>query len=140
MPIRQDWSNTGKYWSSNLHNQHTFHLSVNSFFDSTGSFWAKVTPWALRKTVNWIKNSYGDVPIYVTSNGVSDNTGELEDNDRVEYFRQYIDEALKGRVELLNIIILTLFSKGILEKYNKFAFYNLDTVITETYSKISFNV
>jgi len=71
---------------------------------------------------------------------VSDNTGELEDNDRVEYFRQYIDEALKGRVELLNIIILTLFSKGMLEKYNKFAFYNLDTVITETYSKISFNV
>ena len=140
MPIRQDWSNTGKYWSSNLHNQHTFHLSVNYFFDSTGSFWAKVTPWALRKTVNWIKNSYGDVPIYVTSNGVSDNTGELEDNDRVEYFRQYIDEALKGRVELLNIIILTLFSKGMLEKYNKFAFYNLDTVITETYSKISFNV
>jgi hypothetical protein len=50
----------------------------------------------MRKILNWIKSHYGDVPIYVTSNGVSDTTGKLNDSERVNFHREYIDEMLKG--------------------------------------------
>lgn len=60
----------------------------------------------MRKTLNWIKSHYGDVPVYVTSNAFSDTTGELNDTDRVEYHREYINEMLKGNV-LLSVVPVT---------------------------------
>ncbi|XP_053375783.1 uncharacterized protein LOC123534954 isoform X1 [Mercenaria mercenaria] len=60
------------------------------------SLMPKDSPWAMRKTLNWIKAHYGDVPIYVTSNGVADSTGQLNDTERVNFYREYIDEMLKA--------------------------------------------
>ncbi|KAL3857520.1 hypothetical protein ACJMK2_012180 [Sinanodonta woodiana] len=62
----------------------------------SGSNWLKVTPWALRKMLNWIKSNYGDIKVYITENGVSDNTGQLNDQSRTEYLKAYIDEVLKA--------------------------------------------
>lgn len=46
--------------------------------------------------VNWVRKEYGDVPIYITENGVSDLTGTLEDHQRVDFYKGYTNELLKG--------------------------------------------
>lgn len=51
----------------------------------------RVSPWAMRKTLNWIKNNYGNVSVYVTGSGVSDDVANIG-----EYHRDYINEVLKG--------------------------------------------
>ena len=63
---------------------------------SSGSGWLKVTPFGLRKILNWIKNHYNNMPVYVTENGISDKNGSLTDFHRIHYYRTYINEMLKG--------------------------------------------
>ncbi|KAK3599458.1 hypothetical protein CHS0354_006578, partial [Potamilus streckersoni] len=63
---------------------------------SSGSDWLKVTPFALRGALNWIKDHYDNCPVLITENGVSDNNSGLNDVQRVTYLRDYIDEVLKA--------------------------------------------
>lgn len=67
-----------------------------SLFKRSGSDWLKVTPFGLRKILNWIKIHYNNVPVYVTENGISDTNGSLTDLHRIHYYRTYINEMLKG--------------------------------------------
>jgi len=53
----------------------------------------------MRKGLNWIKNQYDNVPVYITENGVSDHDGGLNDTWRVDYYKGYINEMLKGEME-----------------------------------------
>lgn len=43
-------------------------------------------PWGLTKMLHWLKNTYGDIPIVITENGVSDRGG-IDDKIRVDYHR-----------------------------------------------------
>ncbi|KAG5877878.1 hypothetical protein JTB14_028077 [Gonioctena quinquepunctata] len=61
--------------------------------------WFSVVPWGLRKLMVWLKQEYGDIEIVITENGLSDTTGVLEDNDRVDYFRDYISNCLDAIYE-----------------------------------------
>lgn len=67
----------------------------------TGSFWLKITPFGFRKILKFIKDEYGNPPIYVTENGVSER-GEVNLNDihRKHYYESYINQALKGTTAL----------------------------------------
>ncbi|XP_060064598.1 uncharacterized protein LOC132544951 [Ylistrum balloti] len=71
--------------------------SIDPKWLGSGSNWLWVTPWGIRKMLNWIKNHYGDTPVYVTENGVSDRNGSLPDVHRINYYRSYINEVLKAR-------------------------------------------
>ena len=73
-------------------------------FTRSGSSWLKVTPWGMRAGLNWIRTHYNNVPVYVTENGVSDMTGEVQDTWRVDYYRQYINEVLKGGNAVKNMV------------------------------------
>ena len=73
-------------------------------FTRSGSSWLKVTPWGMRAGLNWIRTHYNNVPVYVTENGVSDTTGEVQDTWRVDYYRQYINEVLKGGNAVKNMV------------------------------------
>ena len=68
----------------------------------SGSDWLHVTPWGLRKTLNYLKNNYNNVPIYITENGVSDQNGTLADYHRIHFYRTYINEVLKGTCLLIS--------------------------------------
>lgn len=46
--------------------------------------------------LNWIKDNYNNIPVYVTENGYPDDTGTLNDFSRVEVLFGYISEVLKG--------------------------------------------
>lgn len=65
---------------------------------TSGSGWLRPVPWGLRNLLNKIKNEYGDdIPIYITENGIStDDTNDLDDTTRVQYYQGYINEVLKG--------------------------------------------
>lgn len=54
----------------------------------------QVVPWGFRKLLNWVKNEYGDIPIFITENGYADN-GEVDDVDRVEYYRVFFFKNTK---------------------------------------------
>ncbi|XP_072469350.1 lactase/phlorizin hydrolase [Notamacropus eugenii] len=52
--------------------------------------------WGMRRVLNWIKEEYGDIPIYVTENGMGSKTSQIEDIDRIFFYKTYINEALKA--------------------------------------------
>ncbi|XP_010862373.4 lactase-phlorizin hydrolase isoform X1 [Esox lucius] len=57
----------------------------------------RAVAWGLRRLLNWIKEEYGDPEIYVTENGVATaSKTTVDDNDRIFYYKTYIDEALKA--------------------------------------------
>ncbi|XP_069747745.1 klotho isoform X2 [Narcine bancroftii] len=60
-----------------------------------------VVPWGLRKLLRWIKSKYGNIPIYITSNGIDDNSPS-KDKLRVYYIQSYVNEALKERLRVLD--------------------------------------
>lgn len=70
-------------------------------FTSSGSIWLQVVPWGIRRVLNFIKNNYGNPPVIITENGVSDTNGTLEDNGRVAYYRDYINNILKGSCHVI---------------------------------------
>lgn len=71
----------------------------------SGSSWLRPVPWGLRRLLNWISEEYGDDigGIYITENGVSTHdVAELEDTSRIQFYKGYINEALKA-VKLDNV-------------------------------------
>ncbi|XP_062389586.1 lactase/phlorizin hydrolase-like [Sardina pilchardus] len=71
-------------------------VTDRSWLDS-GSPWLKMTPTGFRKILNFIKEDYGNPPIYVTENGVSERGPiDLNDSPRVYYYENYINNAMKA--------------------------------------------
>ncbi|XP_019725077.1 klotho isoform X1 [Hippocampus comes] len=72
-------------------------LEVQHMVDTT---WIKsprpVVPWGLRKALNWVKEHYPRVPVYVMANGVQEDPARFKDSLRVFYVYNYINEALKA--------------------------------------------
>ncbi|XP_021141704.2 beta-klotho [Columba livia] len=54
-----------------------------------------VVPWGVRKVLRWIKKTYGDIDIYITANGIDDQS---LDNDELRnyYLGKYVQEVLKA--------------------------------------------
>ncbi|XP_067935078.1 cytosolic beta-glucosidase-like [Watersipora subatra] len=63
-------------------------------FDPTwpraASLWLYEVPWGMRKVLNYIRVTYGNPDILVTENGVSDHSGSLNDQFRIQYHSSYI--------------------------------------------------
>jgi len=57
-----------------------------------------VDPLGMRKLLNWIRRSYGDIPILITENGSCDEDDKKIDADRILFYQRYINEVLKGMV------------------------------------------
>ena len=81
-----------------------FNFSCSDLCDSSGSEWLRMVPWGLRKLLNFIKDRYGNPPVIITENGVSDRNSSMQDDHRVNFYRHYINNALKGKVIITSII------------------------------------
>ena len=55
--------------------------------------------------MNWIKANHGDVPIYITENGFSDYQGNLDDQQRIYYYKHYLNQLLKGKPSPLGSLL-----------------------------------
>uniref|UniRef100_A0A3B5MDP0 Lactase n=1 Tax=Xiphophorus couchianus TaxID=32473 RepID=A0A3B5MDP0_9TELE len=63
----------------------------------SGSGWLKVTPFGLRRILNFIKEEYGNPTIIITENGVSERgPTDLKDSHRSYYYEKYINQVLKA--------------------------------------------
>ncbi|KAM9804518.1 lactase/phlorizin hydrolase-like [Neosynchiropus ocellatus] len=71
-------------------------IGDRTWLDS-GSSWLKVSPFGFRKILNFIKTEYGNPPIIITENGISER-GPVDLNDayRSHYYEQYLNQVLKA--------------------------------------------
>lgn len=83
---------------------------------SAASPWLRVVPWGLRQSLCWVKDRYGNPPVYILENGFSDSTGRIDDQDRIDYLRRYINEVLKGD-DLLMVCNFTILQAFFVHKF-----------------------
>ncbi|XP_070575581.1 lactase-like protein [Ptychodera flava] len=63
------------------------------------SEWLYSVPWGIRRLLVWIKEEYGNPPVYVTENGFSTaDIDDLNDQGRIDYYKSYINEVLKATI------------------------------------------
>ncbi|KAK2906305.1 lactase/phlorizin hydrolase-like isoform X2 [Channa argus] len=71
-------------------------IADRTWLDS-GSSWLKVSPFGFRRILNFIKEEYGNPPIIITENGISERGPvDLNDIQRIYYFEKYINQLLKA--------------------------------------------
>ncbi|NWS95750.1 LPH hydrolase, partial [Mionectes macconnelli] len=80
-------------------------VSADSSWPYSGVSGYRPVAWGLRRLLNWIKEEYGNPPIYIIENGVGINTtSDVDDNARIFFYKTYIDEALKAsRLDGVNL-------------------------------------
>ncbi|XP_049765179.1 myrosinase 1-like [Schistocerca cancellata] len=69
--------------------------SFNESWPESAVRWLRVVPWGFRKVLNWVSTEYAGYPIIVTENGYADY-GELDDQERINYYGSYLAEMLKA--------------------------------------------
>lgn len=84
--------------------------SIDEKWKRAKSNWLYSVPQGLHDALVWIKNQYENIPVLITENGWSDS-GELNDDDRIEYFRSHLTAvAMAINVERCNVIGYTAWS------------------------------
>ncbi|XP_052759201.1 lactase/phlorizin hydrolase-like [Galleria mellonella] len=74
--------------------------------------WLALYPEGFRYLLQYIKKQYGDVKILITENGYATDTRQgLVDDDRIEYYRTYIEQMLLAiKEDGVNVIGYTAWS------------------------------
>ncbi|XP_033317128.1 myrosinase 1 [Bombus bifarius] len=67
--------------------------TIDSLWKSSATDWLKVVPEGFRYILRQLATNYGNPPMYITENGVSDH-GALNDDDRIFYYREYLRQML----------------------------------------------
>ncbi|KAL4090066.1 hypothetical protein QTP88_024968 [Uroleucon formosanum] len=110
------------HYSSRLVTQESspdsYYNSIANYYASVDESWPKASPapWlitapiGLKKLLVWIKNEYGNPPMFITENGFGDN-GQLDDLDRISYIKGYLNATLQAiHEDNCNVIGYTLWS------------------------------
>ncbi|CAG0917511.1 unnamed protein product [Notodromas monacha] len=71
-------------------------LDYDPTWPISGSVWLRPVPPGMRMLLNWVKDEYRNLPVYITDNGVSDTAGNLDDLHRIYYYKHFINNVLKG--------------------------------------------
>jgi len=97
---------------------------------SAASSWLKVTPFGFRRLLNWL--SQYNKPIIVTENGFSDFLGNLDDLQRVYYYKHYINQMLKA-IKMDGVNISGYFAWSLMDNFEwargyseKFGLHSVD--------------
>eukprot|EP00076_Gallus_gallus_P002678 NP_001104816.1 lactase-phlorizin hydrolase precursor [Gallus gallus] len=70
---------------------------VDSSWPTSALAGHRAVAWGLRRLLNWVKEEYGNPPMYIIENGVGIKTkSDVDDHTRILYYKTYIDEALKA--------------------------------------------
>ncbi|XP_072937019.1 myrosinase 1-like [Epargyreus clarus] len=80
-----------------------------SEWDSGASTWLKIVPWGFYKLLTKIRTDFNNPPVFITENGMS-TFGGLDDDNRVGYYRAYLDAMLDAIDEGSNVQVYTAWS------------------------------
>ncbi|XP_018573208.1 myrosinase 1-like isoform X3 [Anoplophora glabripennis] len=93
---------------------YNYDLGVKNYqsddWESCSASWLKVTPWGMRKILNWLKKTYNNPKIIITENGIADDGSTLEDDQRVRYYRDYLSNVRSAMEDGVNVIGYTAWS------------------------------
>ncbi|XP_072382699.1 myrosinase 1-like [Diabrotica undecimpunctata] len=99
---------------------------------SGASPWLKVVPWGMRKLLRWFKQEYFNPEIFITENGYSDFTGQLNDPNRTDYIREYLS-AVKDAMDYDGVNVIGYNVWSIIDNFEwnagytvKFGLVNVD--------------
>lgn len=84
-------------------------LSQDPSWPKASTEWFTCVPEGLRDTLLWIKDKYNGAETVITENGWVDN-GELEDVDRIEYYRLHLNAVLEAMDAGANVTAFTTWS------------------------------
>ncbi|KAG8125102.1 hypothetical protein E2320_020395 [Naja naja] len=77
-----------------------FSREVDPSWPTTAAPWLYVVPWGLRRLLQFVSEEYTktSIPIYIAANGapIDDRADMINDTARLDYYRLYINEALKA--------------------------------------------
>ncbi|XP_050512611.1 myrosinase 1-like [Diabrotica virgifera virgifera] len=79
-------------------------------WEKTAANWLKSVPWSMRKLVNWISKTYGNIPQFITENGYADNGTTLEDDRRIHYYQETLSNLRDAMDDGANVIGYTAWS------------------------------
>ncbi|XP_050361906.1 myrosinase 1-like [Nymphalis io] len=82
---------------------------TDNSWEGSASNWLNVLPWGFHKLLTKLREDYDNPTIFITENGFSTRQG-LEDDDRVSYYRRYIDVMLDAIDEGSDIKVYTAWS------------------------------
>ncbi|XP_033747862.1 lactase-phlorizin hydrolase-like [Pecten maximus] len=112
-------------------NDQDLDITYDNCWNRSESSWLRVNPWGLRKLLKWIHDRYDSPAIYVTENGVSDK-GQLNDETRIRYYRDYINEMLKA-IKLDDVDVRGYMAWSLMDNFEwtsgytqKFGLYQVD--------------
>ncbi|CAM6065645.1 unnamed protein product [Sphagnum tenellum] len=77
--------------------------------DRAASEWLYIVPWGLQKLLTWTTERYNRPPLYITENGMDDESGEkpleemLQDTKRIRYYQEYLTAVLQAIREGANV-------------------------------------
>ncbi|KAF2887266.1 hypothetical protein ILUMI_18907, partial [Ignelater luminosus] len=98
---------------------------------SGSTWWLKVVPWGFTKLLAWLKNTFGNVPIYITENGFGDH-GEIDDQGRINYHKLYLSALLDAIYEH-NVNVKAYAAWSLMDNFewkdgyvNRFGLYHVD--------------
>uniref|UniRef100_UPI00358E3F32 lactase/phlorizin hydrolase-like isoform X1 n=2 Tax=Myxine glutinosa TaxID=7769 RepID=UPI00358E3F32 len=76
------------------------YLFTNPMWPKSAASWLRCVPWGLRRLLNFVKEEYGDLDVWITENGwADDETDLLDDAERILYVKAHLNEILKARIE-----------------------------------------
>ncbi|KAL0811771.1 hypothetical protein ABMA28_009204 [Loxostege sticticalis] len=86
-------------------------LDTRPEWESTTSWWFKANPKGFRKLLVWLKEQYGDIKFLVTENGYPSRGSNLEDTNRVRFYKDYLTQMLLAmKKDNVNVIGYTAWS------------------------------
>ncbi|XP_066477611.1 lactase/phlorizin hydrolase [Tiliqua scincoides] len=85
-----------------------FSQHVDPSWPQTAAPWLYVVPWGLRRLLRFVSQEYTgtSIPIYIAGNGAPADDGDdfINDTARLDYYRLYINEALKAiKLDAVNV-------------------------------------
>lgn len=54
----------------------------------------QLNPKGIRQQLAWIKREYGDIEILITENGFASANHGINDQDRVQYFKDHLEQVI----------------------------------------------
>ncbi|NXS97457.1 LPH hydrolase, partial [Jacana jacana] len=102
-----------------------FSLHTDPSWPQTASSWIHVVPWGLRRLLKFVSQEYTGrkIPIYVAGNGMPAED-PINDTLQVDYFRRYINEALKA-VKLDTVDVRSYIARSLVDGFEGSAGYSL---------------